>query len=56
MGPKPQIMPQRWPKEGTQAKEAGQKGMEQIREYYVPSHGALPGPHQPAMTDVADPW
>ena len=33
MGPKPQIMPQRWPKEGAQAKEAGPQGMEQIREY-----------------------
>jgi hypothetical protein len=44
----PQELPQAWPREGTGVEEATRKGMEQIKQPYQPSHGALPGPHQMA--------
>ena len=49
MGPKDQTQAKKpWPPEGTMTKEMGQKAMKQIAEYYVPEHGSLPAPHQPA--------
>ena len=51
MGPKPMDPPKPWPTVGgTQAEANTRNAMRQIKEYYAPPHGALPGPHERASS------
>ena len=54
MKPEPQNTPQRWVREGTQAKEIGEAAAKQIREYYQPEHGKLPAPFEPSSRSSWD--